>query len=284
LPETAAVSLANRWHNLDKGQLVKWTVYSLLLLNWIYYAAEEYYIASHVLSQGGTFLQWTQEFATTIDEFAWFGLLLAFEAETYIFDLDEERPWVRWSLHGLRLVCYLFLAHTVYARVNAMTDTFAVERSTEIAHICQVADQGISFGENTRYTTVTAENCNSLSSDSVFYMLDETVITDSDGLALENKTVWIDFQDAVMWLLVIWAIELAVFLQNRNITGGVLMVLSHAAKLGYAVLFTHAIFWAWQGHWVWAWDQFLWIAGFWAIEMNLSEWRQEIRDEQTEIT
>ena len=278
----ADTSFANRWQRLDKGQLVKWTVYSLLLLNWGYYAVEELYISSHVLRQGGTFLQWTQEFATTIDEFAWFGLLFMFELETYALDEALEKSWVKWSVHGMRLVCYLFLAHTVYARVNSMADIFQTEPSSEITRLCQVADQEISFGKNFRYEIVTSENCGSLSGDTVFYMPDPSVITDSDGYELEKKQAWVDFQDAVMWLLVVWAIELAVWLQNRDITGGVLMVVSHAAKLGYAVLFVHAGFWAWTGHWVWAWDQFLWIAGFWAIEMNLSEWREEIREEHPE--
>ncbi len=282
LSEIAAISLASRWQRLDKGQLVKWAVYSLLLVNWGYYAIEELYISSHVLRQGGTFLQWTEEFATTIDEFAWFGLLFMFELETYALSDALEKRWVQWSVHGLRLICYIFLAHTVYARVISMVDVFVVESSPAITGLCQVAGQDISFGENFRYEIVTAENCSTLSSDSVFYMLDPSVITDSDGLALEKKHVWVDFQDAVVWLLVIWAIELAVWLQNRDITGGVLMVVSHAAKLAYAVLFANAAFWAWTGHWVWGWDQFLWIAGFWAIEKNLSEWREEIREEHPE--
>ena len=278
--ESATSRLASLWQGLDKGQLVKWTIYSLLLLNWGYYAVEEIYIASHVLRNGGTFLQWTEEFATTIDEFAWFGLLFMFELETYSLDKALEKPWVKWSVHGMRLVCYVFLAHTVYARVNTMVDVFAVVPSTEITGLCQVADQEISFGSNYRYEIVTAENCGSLSSDTVYYMLEPTVITDSNGFALEKKHVWVDFQDAVIWLLVVWAIELAVWLQNRDITGGVLMVVGHGARGGYALLFINAAFWAWTGHWVWAWDQFLWIAGFWAIERNLSEWREEILEEQ----
>ena len=271
-----------RWRNLDKGQLIKWTVYSLLLLNWGYYAIEESYIASHVLAQGGTFLQWTEEFATTIDEFAWFGLLFMFELETYTLDKAMEKPWVKWSVHGMRLLCYVFLAHTVYARINSMTDIFAVEVSTNVTQLCQVADQDIYFVRNFHYDSVTPENCNTLSDDSAFYMIDPTVITDSDGLALEEKYAWVDFQDALMWLFVVWAIELVVWLQNRGITGGILMVLGHTARVGYLVLLGHAAFWAWTGHWVWGWDQFLWIAGFWVIERNLSEWREQILEEELE--
>jgi len=283
LSEIAATSIASRWQRLDKAQLVKWTVYSLLLLNWGYYAVEEFYISSHVLRQGGTFLQWTEEFATTIDEFAWFGLLFMFELETYSLDQSLNKRWVRWSIHGMRLVCYVFLAHTVYARVNSMVDVFAVEPSTAITSLCQVADQDISFGANFRYEIISSDNCTTLSNDSVFYMLEPSVITDRDGFAMEKKQVYFDFQDALMWLLVIWAIELTVWLQNRGITGGALMVVGHAARLGYIVLLSHAVFWAWSGHWLWSWDQFLWIAGFWAIERNVSEWREEIIEEHEEV-
>lgn len=276
MTEIAEQSLAARWRQLDKSQLVKWVVYSLLLVNWAYYAIEEFEMASHTLRQGGDFLQWTEAFATTIDEFGWFGLLFAFELETYMLDESMEKPLVKWSVHGLRLLCYIGLLHTVYARVNSMEDVHQATQATEITQLCQVADQDISFGENYNYEIITSQNCSELSSDSTFYMLDPSVITDSDGLALEKKHVWVDFEDALVWLLVVWAIELAVWLQNRDVTGGALMVVSHAAKVGYVVLFAHAVWWGWTGHWVYAWDQTLWIAGFWAIEMNLSDWRAEI--------
>lgn len=279
MTEIAQSRFSAYWSALDKGQLIKWVVYSLLLLNWGFYAVEEFINASHTLRHGGTFLEWTEAFATTIDEFAWFGLLFMLELETYMLDESMEKPWVKWSVHGLRLVCYVFLAHTVYARVTAMENVSNAQVDTAVTRLCQVADRNISFGENYDYEIITAENCAALSDDSVFYMLEPSVITDREGMALEKKHVWVDFQDAVMWLLVIWAIELAVWLQNRNIAGGVLMLASHAAKAGYVVLLSHAAFWAWTGNWVWAWDQFLWIAGFWAIENNLSEWREEIREE-----
>ena len=234
-------------------------------------------MATHTLRQGGSFLEWTEAFATTIDEFAWLGLLLMFELETYLLDESLEKPWVKWSVHGARLVFYLFLAHTVYARITALSDTFQVQAEPTLTSICQLADQEFSFGKNYHYEVITPENCRSLSSDSELYLLEPTVVTDREGYALEKKHVSVDLSDAVMWLLVVWAIELAVWLQNRSITGGALMLVSNAARLGYVVLLGHAAFWAWNGHWIWAWDQFLWIAGFWAIEKNLSQWREELR-------
>ncbi len=96
---------------------------------------------------------------------------------------------------------------------------------------------------------------------------------------MERKLAWIDLIEANTWLLVMFALELAVWLQSRNITGGPLMLVSHAGKLLYGILWAAAVYWAWKGHWVYAWDEALWILGFWAIENNLSEWRDEIREE-----
>ena len=247
-------------------------------MNFGYYVIEELYIASHTLRQGGTFLQWTKELATSIDLLGWFGLLFMFELETYaLSEKMFEKKTVRWSLHLVRLVCYILLAHTVYARFTTLNDFQQVTQAVEITSLCQVADQEISFGENYRYTVIDQSNCSELSTDSVFFYLEPSVITDSDGYRLERKHLFVDMNDVVMWLLVVWAIELAVWLQTREVTGGRLMLVTNVARVFYLVLFLHAGFWVYIGHWLYAWDQFLWISGFWIIEKNLSEWREEIQ-------
>jgi hypothetical protein len=272
-----ARSWSERWAQLDKNQLLKWVVYSLLLLNWFYYFFEEVYTASHTLRHGADLLKWAETFATSIDTFAWLGLLFMFELETYSLEQKTlDRRSVRWVLHGLRLVFYAMLLHTVVARVSALDDTLSAPRATQ-SDLCQLVGEDISFGRNLRYQLIDADNCQSFSAQGPFYFLDPSVVTDAAGWKLEKQHVWIDLSDALVWLLVIWSIELAVWLQNRKITGGRLMVVSYAVKVLYAALFCHAGFWIWTGHWVYAWDQALWILGFWAIEKNLAEWRWEIR-------
>ena len=54
-------------------QAVKWTVYSLLIVNFLFYFLEDLERARHVLHSGSTFLDWTSEFNTSIDEIAWFS-------------------------------------------------------------------------------------------------------------------------------------------------------------------------------------------------------------------
>ena len=178
-------------HKWDKGQILKWTVYGLLLINFGYYLVEETYIASHTLRQGGSFLQWTEELATTIDLLGWFGLLFMFELETYALSGEILKKWeVRWSIHAIRLACYILLAHTVYARINALQDFQQLVQAKGVTSLCQVADQDISFGENYRYSIIDQDNCTELSADNVFYYLDPSVITDTDGYRLEKKLVY----------------------------------------------------------------------------------------------
>lgn len=56
-------------------QAVEWIVYSLLIINFAFYIFEDWNRAVHTLDARSTFLDWTSEFATSIDESAWFLLL-----------------------------------------------------------------------------------------------------------------------------------------------------------------------------------------------------------------
>ena len=281
----APVRSGNAERRHRRAQAIKWTIYSLLLLNGVFYFVEEGQMAAHTLKHGASLLEWTEAFATTIDNLAWYGLLLFFELETYALEDDAwERRWLPWLLHGGRVICYAMLLHTVVARVTALNDAWTAPPRPDVTDLCQVADEGLSWGYNFEYETITAGNCAGFTSDTQFRMIDPMVITDSAGWDMEKKQTLVDLSDVLVWLFVIWAIELAVWLQNRDVTGGLLMVASHAARVFYAVLFGHAAWWIYTGHYVYAWDQTLWILGFWAIEYNLREWREDIEERRQRET
>jgi hypothetical protein len=263
----------------DRGQFIKWAVYALLVVNFGYYLVEEIYIASYTLQEGDGLYDWAGAFATTFDEFAWLSLLFLFELETYqLSDQSLERRSLRWTLHGFRALCYLLLAHTVVQWMTAVMEINDISQATEVASLCQLADGETSFGKNYRYQLIDASNCRVLSGDDRFYFLEPGVITDRAGYTLEKKLVWVDLNDACMWLVVVLLIELSVRLQDRGVSGRLLDGIGYTTYLLYGVLFAHAIFWFWMGHWVYAWDQALWIGGFWLIGRNLSEWRDEIKE------
>lgn len=271
--------LLRRYH---PAQLIKWTVYTLLLLNFFYYAWDEWEMAQHSLRQGGTTRDWIIAFTTTIDEAAWFGLLFLWELETYWLPYDWHAPWAQRALRLLRLVCYVFIINTVVSRVIDFTFLDDLQPLTGISSPCQLADQHWSYTYNLDYVHIDQQNCSGFSSDTRFYAVENTAITDSAGLDHERFSRYIDLQDAITWLLVMFSIELAIWLQQREITGGRLMLASYAVKAFYGLLFFHAATWVWNGHWVYGWDQVLWILGFFAIEMNVKDWREELREEEAE--
>ena len=268
----------------ERRGLIKWTVYTLLLVNFGYYFWEEWVIATHALRAGGSFLEWTAAFAGSLDEAAWFALLFLFELETHAIPDEKFTPGLERSLHAARLAAYVLLAHTIYAYVVNLVD---LERLTTVVpevSLCELADRERSFTSNMQYTLIDAENCDELSDASRFYRVYEGVVTDARGLEIEKQLGWVDLIEAVVWLLIVFTIELEVRLQNRAIAGGPLIRAAGFAKaLLYGALLVLAAYWAYRGLWVYVWDELLWIGGFAVIEMNVVEWRDELLEEGSPV-
>ena len=207
-------------------------------------------------------------------------MLFLWELETYALSDDALNRLVQWLFLGIRGMCYIFLAHTVFAWGVAFSDLQNTQADPDVSNLCQLAGQEISFTHNAYYTLIDAHNCKSLPAGPDFYFVDNSAVTDTAGFEVERRSAWFDLQDAVTWLLIMLTIELGIWLQERNITGGALMLVSQAGKIFYGVLFIDAAYWAWLGHWLWTWDQLLWIGGFWAIEFNMKEWREDIEHDQ----
>ena len=264
------------WHKVQ--QIVKWTVYVLLLVNWGYYIFEDANRAYHTLTPDASPLKIAGEFATSIDVAAWFVLLFMFELETYILGDDDWKGWVAKTVRGLRLLCFAMIAHTVYANANALSENLSSVAWGNIDHLCDLSDGDVSYVYNLEYTEVTGETCEQLPKAEQYFQVGvDPVIATHEGLILERNLAWTDLLESIVWVLIILAIEVVIRLQDRNVTGSTLMTVANRSKIGlYLCIGLAAAYWASLGHWVYAWDEFLWVAGFGAIELNVSEWRDEI--------
>lgn len=264
----------------DAKQGVKLLVYSLLLVNFVGYINNDITIASHTAHAGWNWSDWTRAFATTLDESAWFILLLLLELETYLLS-DEAFTKTRVRvMHGLRLVCFLAIGHTVFAFSDALLDLNKAVFHTDTT-LCAFADQGLSFARNLDYAELDASNCLTLSADSSFYQFSQNqVLTDRAGMSVEWGLAWIDLIEVLLWLLILLMIEVMVRLQEKGITGGPVRRFAKGFKaVLYLGLWGCAAYWGAQGHWLFVWDEALWILGFMAIGMNLSDWRKELEAE-----
>jgi hypothetical protein len=261
-------------------QAVKWTVYTLLIINFVYYLFEDWNRAVHTLDASSTFLDWTSEFATSIDESSWFILLFMFELETYVIEDESWTGWVAHTVRGVRLLCYVMIAHTIYAYAVTVVNLQPTVVVEDVSNLCDMVDDDVSYVYNLGYTRVDEQSCGNLSTETRFFWLaDDPIVSDMAGLNLERKLAWVDLVEAVIWLLILFTIEIVVRMQSRGLSGGALLSTANALKtLSYLSLIAIGIYWASLSHWLYLWDELVWIGGFAAIEMNVSEWRNELRE------
>ena len=95
-------------------QAFKYLIYSLLAINVYLFFKEEWLASKVVFSTGITFDNIIEAFSSTIDTAAWLVLLLLFELETYVIDDSKLVGKTKWSLHGIRSFCYIFILYSLY--------------------------------------------------------------------------------------------------------------------------------------------------------------------------
>ena len=259
------------------SQWLKLVIYSLLLVNFGYYILDDLEQLGHTYHEGWRWFDWTSAFATTLDESGWFVLLFLLELETYVL---SDAAFTRFRvivMLVIRLVCYAVIGHAVFAYSDYLFDLSNRQQFIDTT-LCAFVGQELSFTRNLLYTVLDASNCQVLSSDSAFFIFAQgQVITDTAGLGVELQLAWIDLLEVVVWLCILGLIELQVQLQDRGITRGRMLLFASLTKMClYGMLWCCAAYWLYRGHWLFAWDEALWILGFAAIGMNISQWRDEI--------
>lgn len=262
-------------------QSVKWIVYSLLLVNFALYLNWDWHAATHALGPAEPLIKWLQAYAASIDYAAWLVLILLFELETYTLSDEAFTPLVRRAMHGIRLLCYLFVLHTVYAySVNTYEVYFKVEEAAGVSDLCQLTDDSVSFVYNQQYTYLDGDNCELMGTGKDYFLLDKgRVVADLASLERERWLAWLDVIEAVIWLLIMALIELTIRLQEREISSGrAITTLNYLKFAGYGALMGMAIHWGLTDLFLNFWDEILWIGGFAAIEMNMSDWREELEE------
>lgn len=270
------------WQSLDVKQRLKLVVYALLLVNFVHYIGNDIEQAQHTFHSGWRWYDWTSNFATTLDELGWFTLLFLLELETYVLSDDAFTRSRVIAMNLIRLICYVVIGHAVFA-----FGEYLVDLADAIHHVdttlCAFAGDGLSFTRNLTYWELDASNCTSLSAGNEFYVFSQgQVISDAAGMTVELELAWADLVEVVVWLFILFFIELRIRLQDRGISSSRLLSFATTTKGAlYGVLWCLAGYWAYRGHWIFAWDEALWILGFMAIGMNLSDWQKEIAQATT---
>jgi hypothetical protein len=264
------------------AKVIKYTVYGALVVNFFLYFIDDYNAFRQSLPDDAPLSDIFEQFSTTIDMAGWIGLVFFFELETYALPDEAFKGWVTKLLLIGRLVCYAGIGYAAYGYTAESLENYDVRERTDISNLCQIADQGTSVQLNAwQLEPITSENCESLSDESTFFQINSEVSVLAESTLMHNRAMgWVDVVNAIVWLIVVFLIEVEVWLQSKDRFSSRALTVARVGKtFFYLVLMANGVIWIFSGYPLYAWDAFLWIFGFWAIELNLAEWEIERTDE-----
>ncbi|MEM7196687.1 MAG: hypothetical protein AAF402_17310 [Pseudomonadota bacterium] len=259
-------------------QTIKWIVYGALLINFSIYVSDDFRAYQSSLPAGAPWSQILEKFSTTVDTAAWMGLVLLFEVETYIVADSDRYDVLSRVLTACRLVCYALIGAAAYGYIADAMDYNTASLVPGLTDLCTLAGQEIWLQTNSiNFSQITADNCASLSTAAQYYQLSgEVSLMDSATVTHAKTLAWVNVVNAFVWLLVVFLIEVAIRLQQtENYRKRELRLVHRLSTIFYGILIAIAVFWLFTGYALYTWDAVLWIAGFWAIELNLAEWEQD---------
>jgi hypothetical protein len=260
------------------AQAIKYTVYFSLLVNFFLYLEDDYLGMLSTLTPDAPLMDYLTRFSTSIDMAAWLGLILLFELETYAIPDEAFSRWTSVILRALRAVCYVSIISAAYGYTVESLENYEFVPAEGISNACDVAGQNLWLQlDVVDYVEITTENCAAVSADNSFYQIEgETALLGASQLQHVQWIGLLDISNAFFWLFVVALIEIEVWLQTKDrFSSRLLPVVRMSKTLFYLVLIANGVIWAATGYLLFAWDSFLWIFGFWAIELNLAEWERD---------
>lgn len=261
--------------------LLKSLVYCLLLLNFVFYLNEDWTTGQHALLTAPTVAQYLSNYASSLDYAAWMVLIAIFDIETYWLEDDFENVLVERVILVSKYALYIVILQTSYAYIVDVFDWYKATPLPAVSNLCDLADQGYSFLRNLRYLEITSDTCATIANDGQYFLAhNEPVITDASAQA-EDKALHIaDLFENLSWLVVIGMTEVSVRMQNRGIYEGRFVTVARIANsVAYGIIILVSAYWLTKNHYVYAWDEFVWIAGFWMLDRNLAQWRKDLEEE-----
>jgi hypothetical protein len=259
---------------------VKYLTYGWLSLNGYLFWAGEAAASDVTFSRDLTLSEIIEVYSASIDTTFWILLVILLELETYVID-DRilKRTSVKWSMIGLRTICYVMIVYALYGYiVKTAFQSDILPFAT--ANACALVDQGFAIIVALEdYIPLTASNCQTLNGQELARLNGQDIIGLRDDLIYARNVAWIDIFNASTWLGVVAILEIDVWFQLKGSLTGRLLRVSYVLKIiFYSILFACAVAWGITGVFLDFADAFLWLFAFFFIEMNLFQWQQETEE------
>ena len=175
-------------------------------------------------------------------------------------------------------MCYTCIAYAAYGYLADTLELYDLIALGHIDDLCSLAGQGLFLQlDAADYSEISLAACATLNAGSEFFQIrGQTSIVSASELGPIRTMGWLDFGNAIVWIVVVILIDVEVHLQNTDQFDSKRLAYARLFKmLGYGFLIGACLMWFFYGYALYTWDAFLWIFGFWAIELNLAEWEQE---------
>jgi hypothetical protein len=263
-------------------RLFKYLIYCLLASNIFFFFYEEYLDSMELY--GVLFPDWNtiDAYAATIDTFSWVVLLLLFELETAVIPDEKLQGNLKWILVSVRSISYLFILYAFYGyclQYGIFTDIVPFQ----ISDVCSLLGTDYSYVRVDNYEALTREVCLAMQGQELVRMSGTQIISTVSAMDSAVYLSIVDIVNAGDWLVIIFLLEVEVYLQLKNkLTDKMISIAKYIKGFVYFILFACAVYWGFEGEFLDFWDAFLWLVAFIFIEMNLFQWHAE-KEEQTEI-
>lgn len=249
-------------------RFLKVAIYSAVILNAVYYVILD--IQNYLLLPAApSFIDWLQNFSTTIDYGAWLLMMGVFFVQTRWIDPARLGPRTGWLLGISILVGALGLCFALYLYVLEYDyyEQFVPFPSTQV---CSQVEQGAYFLDRFQfYQLLTAENCEALSRKEVLVHSVDGSLISSENREGGSWLAVVNIINGVSWLVVVLFFQMRLVVEWKRPDLTALLRFMDTVKIVlYVILFGNATYWLFYGPWVDAWDAFLWLFAFLALELR----------------
>lgn len=251
--------------------LFRWGVYTAVVLNAVYY----FYLdvqSTLILGPGLPLIDWLGSFSTTIDYVGWLLLVGLFQLQK---GLSEKEPIKRgkvWAFGLSTAMAFLCLGLALYLYV---LDFGYYDHYTAYPadRVCAESEAPLYFlNQDQIYEAVTTQNCGALAAGTVLAHSTDGSLIEEQNRVVGAHLALVNVFNAIAWLALVLVFQLDLVIQRARPDWQKALEWCNRGKVFfYVVLFANAIYWFWYGTWVDAWDAFLWIFAFLALELVSSE-------------
>lgn len=257
---------------------LKWIVYPLLIINFFYYLNDDLNTVRHTLDGETGLRKWLNALAPSLDQISWIMLIFVYELETYWLDDDFDNRFAEILMLLVKLVFVGFILNTIYAYAYYVAEIDGLKIMEGVNDLCVLAGDNLSFYRNVTYVEITTETCTTIAYNAPLYSYpSDPLVTDAAGRLEDAQLRILDLIEACVWLVILALTELSVRLQERDIYKGAILTWDKRLKvLMYGLLVLACIYWGAKSHYMYIWDEFLWIMSFLVLDNNLSVWRDEL--------